>query len=127
MKCPNCSKQVRRMVYQQGQWLTPCCSGISEISNTKYESVKTKQRRQHQRDKFGLDLVQPWEVKKGEVTKGWRPNKDYIKQYSNDPDRLSMFSKSELKTSGVVSEKVANKASKGKFNNHIKIADDFSR
>lgn len=103
MKCPKCGKSIARTVYTRGEWLTPCCDGIKEVSKTDYSSPKSKQRLQWQREKHAKDIMQPWEVKK--ASKGWQPNKDFIKAYKDDPSKLSMFSEQELKDSGEVTQK----------------------
>jgi hypothetical protein len=125
MKCHKCGKTIARTVYIHGEWLTPCCDGIKELSRTDYSSPLQKQRLQRQREKHAKDIMQPWEVK--ETSKGWIPNKDFIKAYKDDPDKLSMFSEQELKNSGEVTEKQAKVSRKGKFKDAKRIGGDPPR
>ena len=98
----------------EGKLQTRChiCGGHSELSRISYLSPKTKQKHQWQREKFGRDILQPFEVRKGQITKGWQPNKDFIKAYKDEPGKLSKFSESELRDSGVVKQEVAKQAQK---------------
>ena len=108
MLCPKCNKSIARMIIKAGGEIsTPCCDGITELSHFRgpLVSPKTKQRLEWQRESFAPDLEQPYELRKGE--KDWKPNKKYIKTYKNDPAKVKMYSKQELKESGVVSEKEA--------------------
>lgn len=105
----------------------PNCSSLSEIPpKIDYASPKTKQRLQWQREKMAKDIMQPWEVKKGQVHKGYQPNKEFIKAYRGNPDKLSMYTEKELKDSGLVTKKDAKKASEGKFKDAKRIGSEFS-
>src|SRR3990167_4456444 len=116
MKCPNCSQESARIITKiiDGKPQTRChsCGNFSELSHISYLSPLTKQKHQWQRDKFGRDILQPFEIRKGEVAKGWQANKDFIKAYKNEPGKLSKFSISELRDSGVVKKEVAKQAQK---------------
>ena len=131
MKCSGCNSETGRMIgkIEAGKYIEYCpnCSNISEIpSRIDYASPLTKQKRQWQREKYAEDIVQPWEVKRGEVHKGYQPNKDFIKAYGHDADRLSIYTQDELKSTGMVSEKMAKKAKKGKFKDAKRSGSDFS-
>ena len=115
------------MVEGKYQEYCPNCSNLSVIPpKIDYASLKTKQRQQWQREKMAKDIMQPWEVKKGEVWKGYQPNKDFIKAYRDNPDKLSMYTEKELKDSGLVTQKEAKQAKKGKFKDAKRIASEFS-
>lgn len=132
MKCGGCNSEVGRirgiMVEGKYQEYCPSCSDLSEVPpKIDYASPKTKQRLQWQRDKMAKDIMQPWEVKKGETHKGYQPNKEFIKAYRGNPDKLSMYTEKELKDSGLVSKKDAKTATtKGKFKDSKRIASEFS-
>jgi hypothetical protein len=129
MKCPNCGKETSliKTKYINGELMHRChiCGDFSELSKIKYESPLASQKRQWQREKHAKDIMQPWEVK--ETRKGWIPNKDFIKAYKNDPDKLSMFSEQELKNSGEVTEKQSRLSRKGKFKDAKRIGGDPPR
>ena len=131
MKCGNCGKEAGHikgvMVEGEYQEYCPNCSNLSEIPpKIDYASPKTKQKRQWQREKMAKDIVQPFEVRKGETYKGYQPNKDFIKAYKDSPDKLSMYSEKELKDSGLVTKKQAKQATtKGKFKDSKRIASEF--
>lgn len=114
MICPTCNSNSARLITKiiDGEVVTRChvCGGHSEISRIDYSSPRRKQRLQWQREKYAKDIVQPFELRRGEVHKGWRANKDFIKAYKDDPGKLSKFKMEELKESGVVTKKVAEKS-----------------
>jgi hypothetical protein len=63
-------------------------------------TLKHQLRIDRQREKHYGDLLQPWQAKKGELSKGLQPNPEYIKHYKNNPKALQHFTKEELKKSG---------------------------
>ena len=132
MKCGNCNSETGHMIGKivEGKYIEYCpnCSNLSEVPpKIDYASPKTKQSRQWQREKMAKDIMQPWEVKKGQTHKGYQPNKEFIKAYRGNPDKLSMYTEKELKDSGLVSKKDAKKATtKGKFKDSKRIASEFS-
>jgi hypothetical protein len=130
MICKSCKTQVGRVVgtIYEGRYVEYCpsCAGISEIGiATDYASPRAKQRREWDRSRHAKDIMQPWEMKRGEVKKGWQPNKNYIKAYGSDPDKLSIYTQEELKSTGMVSEKTAKKAKEGKYKDAKRLASDF--
>lgn len=64
-------------------------------------SIPHKQDIERQRETHGRDLLQPYELRKGEVKKGWQANKQFIKAYKDSPKALEGFTDSELKDAGV--------------------------
>ena len=115
MKCPNCGKQTSktRTRYIDGEMITRChvCGDFSELGGyPEHLSPLVGKRIQGQREKMAKDIMQPWEVKKGETWKGYQPNKDFIKAYRSDPDKLSIYTEKELKDSGLVTKKQAKQA-----------------
>ena len=115
MNCNNCGNEASRVrgLMIEGNYVESCpsCSGLSEVPHKiDYASPKSKQKRDWQRETHAKDIMQPFEVRKGQVTKGFQPNKDYIKAYKGTPDKLSMYSETELKDSGLVNKKQAKEA-----------------
>lgn len=123
LTCPKCGKRVTKMKQlEDGTILTPCCDGITELGGwPEHMSIKRAQKMQWQRDKYAQDTIQPFEMRHGEVRKGYLPNKDFLKRYKDDPGKLTKFSKSELKDSGVITESVANRAGKMAWGNNTPI------
>lgn len=114
MLCKQGHSVARIVHYADGSYLCPQChEGFSEVGKPfKYMSIPHKQDIERQRETHAGDLMQPFEVRKGE--KDWVPNKKFIKEYKDKPEALAAFSDKELKDSGVISEKVVKSRSKSK-------------
>jgi len=128
LRCPKCDKKIGRMLQRaDGVILTPCCDGISELTRIDYASPRQKQQREWDRATYIDDITQPWEVKKGEVSKGYQPNPKFIKQYKHEPDKLSMFTEKELKDSGLVTKKEVKRSRTNKYKKPKKFMGEGSK
>ncbi len=104
MLCKQGHNVSRLIHYADGSELCPTCDGISPIGpklSEPFRSFKHQQQIDKQRSEHYGDLLQPWQAKKGELSKGLQPNPEYIKHYKNKPEALKHFTKDELKKSGV--------------------------
>lgn len=118
MICPTCSRVTSntRTYFKDNQLITVCpddsCGNYKTIKAPPHMTSQHKQKIEWQRNRYGQDLLQPWEVKPGESKRGWQVNKDFVKAHATDPQVLSQYSKEDLQKSGLVTQEVINKSQK---------------
>lgn len=118
MICPTCGKitAATRTYFRDNQTITVCpdenCGNFKPSKTPPHMTSVHKQKIQWQRDKYGADLEQPFEIRKGETHKGWQPNKSFLKVHADHPEVLGGYSEQELQKTGMVTEENIKKSRK---------------